>query len=52
VASTSKRDIEAEIEGLPSGNIYINVKHLRKGTYALYIVFKQKTIHKTFFKIK
>lgn len=41
-----------EIDKLPGTKIYINVKHLEKGTYELAIMDQNKIIKKTTFKKK
>lgn len=41
---------EGNLENLPLKKIYINVKHLEKGNYELYIIQNNKLIIKTTFK--
>ena len=44
-----KKRYEGHIERIPSFKIYLNVSHLKKGTYKLKIIHKNRILKSTHF---
>jgi len=42
--------LEGSLDSFPENQIYLNINHLRDGTYILNIMHRNKVIKKTIFK--
>lgn len=45
-----KNNLEGSLDNFPENQIYLNINHLKDGTYVLKIMHKNKVIKKTVFK--
>ncbi len=43
-------NLEGTIDSFPKNQIYLNINHLKDGTYTLSIIYKNKVVKKTIFK--